>query len=184
MFGPGEPTPLVWRHNEDVNLRRTIAVAALSLGAVACAGPARTPRAQSSTPPTTPPATIDPAGTATASPKTSTSSPDPTPSSKATVSGSTSLTEEDAGTTVTLKVGESVRVVLPAEYHQPEAQGSAVERTASSGGYPSASPATATFVATAAGTAQISSTTDYACLHATPSCSLPQRLWSVQIRVV
>ena len=82
-----------------------------------------------------------------------------------------------------LRVGETVRVVLSSDYHQPAEQGDAIKRTEAGGGYPTDTPATATFIAVRTGTAEISSTTDYACLHATPSCALPQQLWSVQIRV-
>ncbi|HJR19932.1 MAG TPA: hypothetical protein VJ922_09480 [Actinomycetota bacterium] len=82
-----------------------------------------------------------------------------------------------------MKVGDTVRVSLSSEYHQPAEQGEAIKRTQAEGGYPTGSPATATFVAVREGTAGISSTTDHACLHASPSCALPQQLWSVQIRV-
>lgn len=158
--------------------KAAVFLAALAATA-ACAAPATRPLGD----PTTP-GVIPPAGTATASPAhTVTPSPSPTKTSPPPAAGET-LTEEDAGTTVTLKVGESVRVSLPSDYHRPEAQGTSVERTAASGGYPTGSPATATFTAVAKGNAEISSTTDYACLHATPSCALPQQLWSVQIRVV
>lgn len=129
-------------------------------------------------------AEITPAGTATASPVPATiPTRSPTPTSTSTHTGATTLTEADSGSTVVLKVGESVQVSLPSDYHRPEAQGSAIRRTEVSGGYPTGQPATATFTVEEKGNAEISSTTDYACLHATPACALPQQLWSVRITV-
>ena len=58
-----------------------------------------------------------------------------------------------------------------------------LERTYVSGGYPTGKQMVAVFKAVAAGTADIESSTDYACLHTTPSCALPQQLWSVHVVV-
>ncbi|KAA9381558.1 hypothetical protein F5972_01600 [Microbispora cellulosiformans] len=35
-----------------------------------------------------------------------------------------------------------------------------------------------------AGSADVRTVTDYACLHTTPRCALPQKLWQVHIDVV
>jgi hypothetical protein len=41
----------------------------------------------------------------------------------------------------------------------------------------------ARFLATRAGTADLTSTTDFTCLHTTPACMLPQREWTVHVVV-
>ena len=82
-----------------------------------------------------------------------------------------------------IAVGDSIDVSLGADYVPPTSSGPALERTSSSGGYPTGRPVSATFRATQRGSVDISSSTDYACLHATPSCALPQQLWSVHVTV-
>lgn len=78
-------------------------------------------------------------------------------------------------------MGESVRVILPAEFVVPRAEGDAVTRTVAAGGYPSGTEATATFIASRLGRAELVTMTDYACLHSTPRCALPQQIWRVQL---
>ena len=157
---------------------RRLSVLAAALTIAACADAGVTPGVRP-----TISREVTPAATATSSPASTATPMDSTPSPTPTRIGTTTLTEEDSGSTVVLKVGESVRVTLSSDYHQPEAQGSAVERRAASGGYPTSGPAIATFVAVARGSAELTSTTDYGCLHATPSCALPQQLWSARITV-
>ena len=105
--------------------------------------------------------------------------PSPTP----TYSGSRTLVESDSGATIDLKVGEIVKVSLPSEYNTPRAQSDVMTRVSSSGGYPSGKQLEATFRAERAGRTDISSTTDYACLHAQPMCMVPQREWIVHVVV-
>ncbi|MDQ2789304.1 MAG: hypothetical protein M3Y73_06200 [Actinomycetota bacterium] len=50
-----------------------------------------------------------------------------------------------------------------------------------SGGYPATSAAVADFTVIGLGTAQITSQTDYACLHTNPRCLPPQRKFIVTI---
>jgi hypothetical protein len=91
---------------------------------------------------------------------------------------------DDAGSTIELKVDESLRVELDSDYAPPTARPAGIlSRTSVDGGYPTGRPMVAVFRATAPGTADIGSTTDYACLHATPRCMLPQQLWSVRVVV-
>jgi hypothetical protein len=91
---------------------------------------------------------------------------------------------DDSGATVELRVGESIRVELESEYRPATARPSgSLERTYQTGGYPSGQPMVAVFTSKAAGRADIESSTDFACLHATPSCALPQQLWSVHVVV-
>lgn len=94
------------------------------------------------------------------------------------------VTTEDSGSTIELNVGESLRVELGRDYQQPAARpNGVVSRTSAVGGYPTKEPVAATFRATKPGRADIESTTDYECLHATPSCALPQQVWSVHVVV-
>lgn len=94
------------------------------------------------------------------------------------------VTEEDSGKTVELRVGQSLRVELGRDYQQPTAGTDGVlDRTSATGGYPTGKEMIAVFRAVAAGNADVESSTDYACLHATPSCALPQQLWSVHVVV-
>lgn len=98
------------------------------------------------------------------------------------------LTEASSGTTVRLRVGQSVRVSLPGGanggYHPPSSSDGSVARpTAASGGYPTAQPAQATFLAVRQGPADLSSTTDFTCLHTTPRCLPPQKQWIVHLVV-
>lgn len=101
--------------------------------------------------------------------------------------GTVTLDDTDSGRTVRVDVGAIIRVRLPGGpsggYHQPASTGTAVQRTAAAGGYPTAQPATATFVARHHGTADLTSTTDYTCLHTTPRCLPPQRTWVVHVVV-
>jgi hypothetical protein len=91
---------------------------------------------------------------------------------------------DDAGSTVELRVGDSLRVELDADYQPATAHPAGVlDRTYQAGGYPTGQPMVAVFKATAAGSADVESSTDYACLHSTPSCALPQQLWSVHVVV-
>ena len=56
-------------------------------------------------------------------------------------------------------------------------------RLSSTGGYPTGKPLEATFRADGVGGTDITSTTDYACLHAQPMCMIPQREWIVHVVV-
>lgn len=106
-----------------------------------------------------------------------------TPSPTPTYVGSRTLTESDFQATVVLSVGQSVEVRLPADYDPPTSSRSAVARALSRGGYPTGQPVQATFRAEHAGRADLTSETDYGCLHTTPRCELPQRIWIVHVVV-
>ena len=119
-------------------------------------------------------------GSATANPGTSSA----TPAVSATATAET-LGVGDGGTTVRVVTGQRITVVLgPAgPWDPPVARGTALVRISSSGGYPTSLPARAVFLAVRPGTARLTSTTDARCLHARPSCSIPQRLWQVTVIV-
>ena len=129
-------------------------------------------------------------GTASATPVTVTpqpigsSSPEPKPTVHQREGSLTVVTESDSGSTFNLKVGDRLEVKLPAEYTTPATHPAGVlTRTSSTGGYPSSAPLVAFFSADGAGRADVDSTTDAACLHATPQCMIPQRLWSIHVIV-
>jgi hypothetical protein len=91
--------------------------------------------------------------------------------------------ESDSGATIKLKVGELVKVSLPSEYDPPTAQGVVLTRVSSTGGYPTGQRLEATFRAVNTGRTDITSSSDYACLHTQPMCMIPQRLWTVHVIV-
>ena len=85
--------------------------------------------------------------------------------------------------TVTLVVGQTLGVSLGAEYLTPTA-GPALTEVSATGGYPTGQPLAAVYRAVAAGQADVTTHSDYACLHATPPCSVPIRLWTVHVTVL
>lgn len=97
------------------------------------------------------------------------------------------LHEDDSGRTIHVSVGDLVKVRLPGGsggYHRPRTSDrDVVRRISASGGYPSNDPARATFRARAHGTVDLTSYTDYACLHTQPRCLPPQREWTVHVVV-
>jgi len=97
------------------------------------------------------------------------------------------VTVADSGTTVHLRIGQRLRIVLDGGgmlWHQPATPERATLRLAeASGGYPSASPAVAVFVAIRSGAVPVTSATDHPCLHASPPCKIAQRVWSIRVLV-
>lgn len=104
-----------------------------------------------------------------------------------TATGPIVLTEDNSGQTISLHVGQSVDVQLPGGasggYRQPTSTSTVLARVAATGGYPTDQPARARFVATCRGTAYLTSTTDFTCLHTRPACLSPQREWLVHVAV-
>jgi hypothetical protein len=125
------------------------------------------------------------AGTASASPgRLVTPSPEPTSHTTPPPANPSHLTDSDSGKTIHIAVGQQVNVELSdGSYDQPQSSSAVMRRTSASGGYPTAQPARATFVATASGTADLSAATDYACLHTNPRCEIAQREWIVHVVV-
>src|SRR3954447_10738523 len=97
------------------------------------------------------------------------------------------LHEDDSGRTIHVAIGDIVKVRLPGGsggYHRPRTSDrDIVRRTSASGGYPSDDDAQARFRALAHGTADLTSYTDYQCLHTDPPCLPPQRQWVVHVVV-
>ena len=94
------------------------------------------------------------------------------------------VTQADDQSTVTLVVGQTLGVSLGAEFLTPTVGGAALARLSTSGGYPTGQPLAALYRAVAPGSVDVTTHSDYACLHATPPCSVPIRLWSVHVNVV
>jgi len=100
------------------------------------------------------------------------------------VGSAVTLTEADSGSTVTVKVGQTVAVSLGADYRPTTVSGPALVLVSTSGGYPTGQPLAESYRAQATGSVDLSTMTDYACLHTTPRCAVPQRLWRVHVNVV
>jgi hypothetical protein len=100
--------------------------------------------------------------------------------------GEVTVTEADSGRTVHLRIGQRLRVVLAGhgmQWHRPASPEPSLRVAEASGGYPSAQPAMAVFVAVRSGTASVTSMTDHPCLHAQPPCMMAQRVWSLRVLV-
>lgn len=106
----------------------------------------------------------------------------------ATISVGRPLGYADNGALVIVKVGQHVDVLLQpldarTNWLPTTLTGTSLSTTTTSGGYPSDNPLHATFTATAAGTATITTWTDMACFHATPPCLPPVYKWSATIQI-
>src|SRR5206468_3867153 len=124
-------------------------------------------------------------GSATASPGTRRPATGPRPTSEATsphaVGGTVFVSDADNGSTVHVTPGQHIEVKLApsgGSWHQPTSSNAAVlRRDAAAGGYPQPTTAVADFSAASRGRATVTSMTDSPCLHSTPRCMIPQRLF-------
>lgn len=91
----------------------------------------------------------------------------------------------DNGRTVHLPLGAVLQVGLGGgQWVAPTSSRSEVlARHSATGGYPDSTPAEASFLALQPGTSALLSHTDFACLHTTPRCGLPTRIWQVTVVV-
>lgn len=94
------------------------------------------------------------------------------------------VTQADNQRTVTLLVGQTLGVALGPDFVTPMVSGPALARLSTSGGYPTGQPLAASYRAVAVGSVDITSHTDYACLHTSPPCALPTTLWTLHVNVV
>jgi hypothetical protein len=69
-------------------------------------------------------------------------------------------------------------------YLPPVSNSQILHRVSASGGYPSTQPARARFQARAPGSADLTSQTDFTCLHSTPACLPAQRTWTLHVVVL
>jgi len=90
----------------------------------------------------------------------------------------------ESNQTVRLHVGDKLKVHLGTSFRRPTSTDrSVIHRISYSGGYPTTEDARASFKAMSPGRADISSTTDAACLHAEPRCMIAQQMWTVHVIV-
>jgi hypothetical protein len=94
------------------------------------------------------------------------------------------VTTADNRSTVRLRVGDTLVVSLASNYLPPKlsAAGVLVQRD-TDGGYPTNRPLVTRYVATAAGTVDVSTMTDIACNHEPTPCPSPQIPWTITASV-
>jgi len=110
------------------------------------------------------------------------------PAAAAPASTTRHLHESDSGRTIHVPPGDKLTVQLPGGsgggYHRPRSSNEyVVDRVWSAGGYPSDADAQANFFARHRGKSDLTSITDYLCLHTNPRCLPPQKQWVVHIVV-
>jgi len=94
------------------------------------------------------------------------------------------LTLADNQRTLTVLVGQTIRVDLRSDFRPPTVSGSELSPIHVSGGYPTGQPMSAVYGAVAPGSVELRAYTDYACNYQTPPCPSPIQLWSVHITVI
>jgi hypothetical protein len=94
------------------------------------------------------------------------------------------VTRADSQSTVTLLVGQTLGVSLGAEFLTPAVGGSALTKVSTGGGYPTGQPLVALYRAAAPGSVDVTTHSDYACLHSSPPCTVPIALWTVHVNVL
>lgn len=94
------------------------------------------------------------------------------------------VTTADNQSSITLFVGETLAVSLPAEYQPPAVvpDGVLVLRD-TTGGYPTGRPFLAHYAVTGLGQVDLSSMTDAACVHGPTPCPTPQIPWKLHVTV-
>jgi len=103
-----------------------------------------------------------------------------TPATPTTVTVSTA----DNLSTVRLRPGDTLVVSLTSLHLPPKLSATGVlQQLDVAGGYPTSQPLVARYAATAAGTVDVSTTTDIACNHEPTPCPSPQVPWTVHVVV-
>jgi hypothetical protein len=98
--------------------------------------------------------------------------------------GDVVVLEEDAGKQVRLRPGQQLSVELGADFKPVRVSDEEVLRPLTlTGGYPTREPVIAVLMAVSPGEVVLSSSTDFACLHETMPCSMPQREWMLSVTV-
>jgi hypothetical protein len=93
------------------------------------------------------------------------------------------VTETDSGSTIGLRVGDTLVVSLGRDYRPTRQSGPALQLRRLSGGFPTGQPLLARYRAVQPDEVDVNTMTDYACLHTTPACGLPQRQWILHVHV-
>lgn len=94
------------------------------------------------------------------------------------------VTADDDRSTVTVRTGQILLVLLGRDFVPPSVSGKALAPLSVSGGYPTGRPLEAAYTAVAPGEADVRTQTDYDCFHTAPPCALPTLLWSLHVVVV
>ena len=127
-----------------------------------------------------------PASTVRPSSTTTTRRPGTTTTAPPAAGDTITVTQDDNGKTFTLLKGQHLIVTLddPSwEWSDPDTDNASVlERTAVSAN-PSSTHVAASFVAKAAGQAQVGASKDAPCRRSTPPCMVPTFLWQITINV-
>jgi len=93
-------------------------------------------------------------------------------------------TVADSGKTMLFTLGDTFAVTLPADYRPLTVTGSALALVSSTGGYPTGQPLKAILRAVGTGAAELSTQSDYACLHTSPACARPVVQWLLHVQVL
>lgn len=96
------------------------------------------------------------------------------------------------GTIILVHVGQRLVVDLAEHWTAPAARARGATPTAPlqplrrehARGFPVPGAASATFTAVRVGYAVVTAETDYACLHTTPACAVPQQLFTITVKVL
>jgi hypothetical protein len=91
------------------------------------------------------------------------------------------VTEADTRTTVSLVVGQTLGISLPANYRPFTSTSPALTLLSTSGGYPTGQPLSALFRAVGSGSFDLSTQTDTPCNHDPTPCPGPFRPWTVHV---
>ena len=92
--------------------------------------------------------------------------------------------EADSGGRVRLRSGQRLRLTLSADYQRVNVSDPGLLRTATAtGGFPTGHALLTVLVAAGPGEVTLTSSSDATCLHATPPCALPQRLWMMKVSI-
>ena len=144
---------------------------------------------------TRPPATTGPATTAPHVVPTTSSVTSPTITARPTTTttappagGTIVVTEAASGSTLTLRIGQSLRVQLSGSafdpWSQPTASDPAILQPQPTGMMPTQGSAIAQYRGAAAGQATVTATQDPTCRSATPPCAMLTRMFIITVNVV
>jgi hypothetical protein len=106
------------------------------------------------------------------------------PSSAPPGPGDITVDQNSHQSTITLVVGQTLGVSLPAEFLVPTVSGAGLARVSASGGFPTGQPLTALYRAVAAGSVDVTTQADYACNHEPTPCPSPYRPWTVRVTII
>ncbi len=156
----------------------------VSVAATTSANPSAPP-VTSAPPPTSVPPAISAPPVTSRPPRSSAAVPTSGPASASRTAGpSVDVGEADNGTRVRLRSGQRLRLTLSPDYQPVSVSDPRLLRTGTeTGGFPTGQPLLTVLVVAAPGEVTLTSSSDATCLHATPPCALPQRLWMLKVSI-